>query len=212
MSRLLALRPVNLLGSLGAVLFLMAVSSPTLADTDQEVYEEVERITTKAQDAVASNLSSYVMANAKPLKEARDEMAELIARLNKEGRKQLATTLQNRLNNLEESIRKRVDAKLPVIPPPQKPLLQRLVGKWKCPTHPSFFVIEADGTIHEDNVSGHTLHKGVLQDTGDGRPVAMQENGWKWRVREAGGDGLAIEIFNPEGKPHGHGIVLERVK
>jgi len=65
--------------------------------------------------------------------------------------------------------------------------------------------------MHEDNAQQKVLHRGQLKDLGNGTADVVQENNWRWRVREAGGNGLAIEIFDPEGKPRGDGIVLERI-
>jgi hypothetical protein len=68
------------------------------ADTDREIYDQANEISKQAEEAVAENLEAFVRANEKPIKKAREEMAELIARVNKEGRTQLATSLQKQLN------------------------------------------------------------------------------------------------------------------
>ena len=110
-----------------AVLF----SASLYADTDREVYDEADEIFKQAEEAVGTNLATFVQANEKPLAKAREEMAELIARMNKEGRSQLATSLQKRLNGLEETVQKRVRTEVPIVVPPKKPLLERMEGKWE---------------------------------------------------------------------------------
>lgn len=46
------------------------------ADTDRDVYDEANQIFEQAEEAVGTNLATFVQANEKPLAKAREEMAE----------------------------------------------------------------------------------------------------------------------------------------
>lgn len=95
--------------------FTVVLATTALAQSDQEVYAEVDRIFAQAEDAVSENLANFIKANEKPFATARHDMAELISRLNKEGRSQLATSVQKRLNGLEETVQRKASVKVPVV-------------------------------------------------------------------------------------------------
>lgn len=109
----IAMRSLNL-AFVVASLTVVFVNS-AVAQSDQEVYAEADRIFGKAEDAVSENLANFIKANEKPFATARHEMAELISQLNKDGRSQLATSLQRRLNALEDTIQRRASVKVPVV-------------------------------------------------------------------------------------------------
>lgn len=115
-----SLNLVFVVASLTAVFMTTAV-----AQSDQEVHEEADRIFAQAEEAVSDNLSAFIKANEKPFATARHQMAELISRLNKDGRSQLATSLQGRLNGLEETVQRKAKVKLPVVSTKQNDLPQR---------------------------------------------------------------------------------------
>lgn len=105
----------------------VVTATASLAQTDQEVYAEVDRIFAEAEESVADNLETYIKANEQPLTKAREGMSELIAEINKDGRSQLATALQSKLNGLEDTIQKRASQKVPIIARQRKPMVEKLV-------------------------------------------------------------------------------------
>lgn len=106
---------------------LSLVCSVASAQSDQDIQADANRIFQKAEDAVSGNLATFLEANEEPINVARQEMAELIARLNKDGRSQLATAMQRRLNTLEESIHKKANAKVPAAARPSMAIRGRVV-------------------------------------------------------------------------------------
>jgi hypothetical protein len=185
---------------------------PTYRVAHAKPSQAVKQILDKTVRDVKRNLLDFQKANKEPLSEARQDLQELAKKLVDDRKEDEAKKVLEQIETLEDDVMREAKAP-PLLPPqlPEKPLLARFVGKWKCPNHPSTFVVELNGDIHEDHSKGAVLHRGQLKDLGDGTAEAVQENKWRWRVREAGGNGLAIQIFNPEGKPQGCGIILERI-
>lgn len=183
------------------------------ADTDRDVYDEADGIFKQAEEAVGTNLATFVQANEKPLAKAREEMAELIARVNKEGRSPLATSLQKRLNTLEETVQKRVRTEVPIVVPPKKPLLERMEGKWDM-LH-CYLVIEKDGSCRQvEKGNGKTVQTGrfILTDPVTAE-MKLSPNGWGWiSSMPMDEDKLVSFHRNPEGKRQANGTVFERVK
>lgn len=103
------------------------VATTVVAQSDQEIYAEADRIFENAEEAVIENLANFIAANEKPFATARHGMAELISQLNIDGRSQLATSLQRRLNGLEETIQRKASLKVPVFIAP-KPETQKVVS------------------------------------------------------------------------------------
>jgi hypothetical protein len=99
----------------------------TFAQSDQEMRDEVNRIFENAEEKVSKNLQAYIEASKSPLSAARTEIADVIARLNKEGRSNLATEFQRRLNNLEETIQKKASNNVPIIAPPKQQGMEKVV-------------------------------------------------------------------------------------
>ena len=196
------------------LLLVFGLFTATLhADTDREVYDEADGIFKQAEEAVGTNLATFVQANEKPLAEAREEMAELIARMNKEGRSQLATSLQKRLNGLEETVQKRVRSEVPIVVPPKKPLLERLAGKWDRTDHPDHLCMHANGMVecvHDGN--GEVFLRGKLTLVSPHVASIVWDNGYKELCRIAGDDdAMAMFSWNPDGRRL-DGYCLERMK
>lgn len=181
------------------------------ADTDRDVYDEADGIFKQAEEAVGTNLATFVQANEKPLAKAREEMAELIARMNKEGRSQLATSLQKRLNGLEETVQKRVRTEVPIVVPPEKPLLERMEGKWIAHDYPEYFMVNDGGAwIQVKNDGKGTVIESVAMQLLDYETAEVRyKSGWCLQCRLAGDDVLAVTEIRPDGRKS-RGFALER--
>lgn len=181
------------------------------AETDGEVYEEVDKIFTEATEEVGENLAKFVEANERPLGKARAELAELIARLNKEGKSQLATSIQKRVNTLDETVQKRASAKVPIVEPPKKPLLERLEGKWVVEGSGAHYRYEKSGrAICVRTVDGKVLATGTLRATSPEVAVNTWQSGNTEELHMVGDDIVALLGNAPSGKRSTH--VLERAK
>lgn len=195
------------------VLLHAVTATASLAESDQEVYAEVDRIFAHAEEKVSENLEAYIKANQAPLTQARADMAELIARLNKDGRSQIATTLQKRLNTLEDTVQKKASNKVPIIALPQKKLAERIAGKWTNPNWHLVYVFEADGKFREeDKASGRVNATGSIVESTDEVAEVKLSNNHRIRAMPAGNDSLALLVWDPAGKPVLAGLVMERAK
>ena len=174
----------------------------------------VTRILDEAVRAVKRNRVDFDKANQKPLGEARKALDELSTKLIKDGKADEAAAVLRQVGTLEADVMRMANA-----PPPvpggavaQKPLLERLAGRWAHPNDKAFYAIQPDGAIQQGNKGdGKVFRQGVLQLSADGSAeVAM--DGMRFKVREAGPDTIAIEMWDSAGKPGLLGVVLTRIK
>jgi hypothetical protein len=192
---------------------VVAMSSGPYARADQEVYAKADEIIGRAEEAVASNLAAFIKANEAPLQTARSELATLIKEMNETGKQSLATSLQTRLNKLDETIQKRVSAKVPIVEPPQKPLLERLAGKWDRSLHEGYLLVNANGSIalHRDIDNSVVVRGRCSTKAPDVIEVAWQD-GSRWELRMAGDDTIAVYEWSADGSRYGDGYALERIR
>lgn len=189
---------------------VVAMTSGPYARADQEVYAKADEIIGRAEEAVASNLAAFIKANESPLQTARSELATLIKEMNETGKQSLATSLQSRLNKLDETIQKRVSAKVPIVEPPQKPLLEQLEGNWDRNNgdHVRLF---ANGTAAYSGRKGQVINGKLTLSSPHVASIAW-ENGIVFHCRLAGeGDAVAVFEWNSKGQ-RTQGFSLERIK
>lgn len=188
-----------------------ACASTSSAQSDSEVKTDVDRIFASAEEMVSKNFEAFLKANEAPLAQARDDMAELIARLNKDGRGQLATLMQKRLNSLEETIQKSATNKVPIVAPPQKSLRDQVRGKWKRDANSDYLFKEDDTIEHLLKKEGRVYATATCRFLNDGTGEVLWPSGVRWRFRVIGNEWLAVQE-SQNGKPAGDGLVLERTK
>lgn len=199
-----------LLTALGTIAFLATLH----ADTDSEVNEQFDEIVRQATNEVSENLAKYALANERPLTRARSDLASLIKRLNEEKRTALATTLQKRLNGLEETVQRHASAKVPIVEPPKKSLLERLEGKWDITNEPRHYRLYTNGTAEcVQDRDNQVLSTGRITVISPHVAEVVWGSGWKDQFRISGDD-VAVSVFawNPAGQRNGVGFALERVR
>lgn len=95
---------------------------------------------------------------------------------------------------------------------PYKALLNRMVGKWDRVNFGTYFDIQPNGEVQEINdESKEVVAFGTLKMQTPGSLKVRLSNDWRFEFRPAGEDYLAVRITNHEDKPHGGGIVVERM-
>jgi len=91
----------------------------------------VKQILDKAVRDVKENLQDFQNANIEPLADAREKLQDLAKKLVDAGKEDEAKKVLEQIAELNDYVMR--EAKVP--PPPDRPLLMRLVGSWKCPNH-----------------------------------------------------------------------------
>lgn len=113
----------------------------------------VKRILDKAVGKVRANRTEFDKANKKPLDEARAELQDLSTKLIKDGKTQEAGDVLRQVGTLEADVMRMANAPPPVAGAggPQKPLLERMAGKWESrdPDWQFFLEIRPDGVVRQ---------------------------------------------------------------
>jgi hypothetical protein len=201
-------RPLSI--ALLAILFL---AKPSLADEKAKPSPAVKKILDEAVGDVKKNRQAFDKANEKPIAEARDKLQELAKKLIEEGKTDEVTAVLGQVKTLEADVMKMANASngggKAVL---QKSLLDRLAGRWNRSNDQSYWVIERDGTAGCRNLQSHKpCHQDskvrvIDEETGE---IAWP-NGWRWQIRMAGNDVLAIHETGPDGKVFADGLILTR--
>lgn len=196
-----------------AILFLV---KPSLADEKAKPSPVVTKILDKAVSEVRKNRQAFDKANEKPIAEARQELQDLATNLIKDGRTDEATAVLGQVKTLEADVMQ--IAKTVVggggKSVSDKPFLERLAGKWNRSNDPSYWVIERDGTAGCRNLQSHKpCHPdSKVRVVDEEAAEIVWPQGWRWRIRMAGNDVLAIHETGPDGKVFADGLILTRQK
>lgn len=175
----------------------------------------VKRVLDKAVAEVKKNRVDFDKANAKPLGEARKALDELSTKLIKDGKAEEATAVLRQVGTLEADVMRMANAPAPMVgggAVPKKPLLERLAGRWAHPNDGSFYAIQPDGDIQKAKKGdGKVFRQGALQVLADGSAEVTMD-GTRIKIREAGSDTVALEMWDSAGNPALLGLVLTRVQ
>jgi len=186
----------------------------------------IRRAEEAASEKVRESWEKFQTDIQAPLDQARKELNDAITKLNADKRFTDAQAVQKALADLEKTVMSKTVSIViqpgpkpqpvkpePVKPepvPPQKPLLDRLAGKWTHPTATLMYYFGQDGSFHEDDkVDGrvNATGRGVLI-TKDIAEFKLS-NGFKIHARMASDDVAALLIWGPAGNPV-PGLVLQR--
>ncbi len=188
---------------------------PLMARADEpKPSPAVKRILEDTARKVRTNRQAFEKANEKPLADARQELHELVAKLNKDGKTKEAIDTLKQVETLDADVMRMANAPMPAGggagAGPQKPLLERAAGKWTHPNYKYTFVVERTGEMAEITKTGEVKYTGRLKALSDETAEAMMSHGYKVQVTPAGNDRLAIMVYSPDGKPWGEGRCLTR--
>lgn len=168
-----------------------------------------KKILEKAVAKVKTNRQEFDKANKKPLDEARAELQELAKKLVDDGKAQEATSVLKQVGTLDADVLKMANAPVPVAgggAVPQKPLLERMAGKWRRGGNNDVFVIGPDGFVQISNGD-----QGKLLLMSPEVAEVVLKSGWKLRVLMAQEDIACALEWDPRGRQT-QGFVLEQMK
>lgn len=188
------------------------------ANADNKLPPAVKPILDKAVRDVKKNRDEFVKANKEPLRVARDALKELATKLIADGKSMEAQAVLKKVDTLDADVLKLADAPAPApdpSPAPQKPLLERLAGRWYRPNDAiNYWVIDGGGNAGcrkgADNIPCHADAKAIVVD--DETAEIAWPTGIKWRIKMAGNDVLAVDETGLDGKSVSDGVVLTRKK
>jgi hypothetical protein len=183
---------------------------------DDKPSPTVKRILDKAVGEVKKNLADFSKKSEKPLGDARLELQELSKKLIEDGKTVDATAVLKQIETLEADVMRM--AKAPEHsggggkPAPQKPLLERMAGRWSHGSHDHAFFIEPNGNITEVvKRNGQVNSRGRAVNISDDVVEVRLENGYKSQMGLVGDKILAMVWWEPSGKPM-QGWFFERIK
>ena len=212
---------------LSLLAFLIVVQSNLLLAADEnekevdtkEIIREAEET---ASEKVRESWELFQTDIQAPLDQARMELNRAITMLNQDKRFNDAKTVQKALADLEKTVlsktvviviqppQKPPDMKPEPIPP-QKPLLERMAGKWIRTNHPDAFVISADRSAEVINQNTRqVIATGKLALDKEGLGKIAWSNNVVWMMRMTDDDCLAVSETDPVKNPLGDGLVLTR--
>ena len=186
-----------------------------LAQAQGQQSAVVKKAIEKATKQVRENLEEFEEQNKAPFAAAKQELTDEITKLNKAGKNDEATQVQNALNKLEETVLEKAKA-------PQKaqqpvvgngvPLKETLVGKWDRGNSNLYWVILPNRVAGARKIAdGAVPHPDSRFDivAADLAEIVWPGN-LRWRIRAAGDNHLAVEEIAADGKVIGDGLVLTR--
>jgi len=123
------------------------VASANLYGQEPKPSPAVKRILEDTARKVRTNRQAFDKANEKPLAEARKALEELSTKLIKDGKAEEAAAVLKQVGTLEMDVMRIANAPAPMPVGgggvgPQKPLLERLEGKWTHPNHLMLTAVE----------------------------------------------------------------------
>ena len=202
---------------LSLLAFLIVVQSNLLLAADENE-KEVPKVSTReiireaeetASEKVRESWDRFQTDIQAPLDQARMELNRAITMLNQGKRFNDAKTVQKALADLEKTVMSKTV--VIVIQPPQKPLLERMAGKWIRTNHPDAFVISADRSAEVINQNTRqVIATGKLALDKEGLGKIAWSNNVVWMMRMTDDDCLAVSETDLVGNPLGDGLVLTR--
>jgi hypothetical protein len=206
-------------------LFLLAVIAWCSPVAGQDNFRtEMRQSIDTAVEKVSQNYEKFLAESEAPIEKARYELTQLNAKLNAAKMPKEATEVQNALNGLDQAVMKAAVPMViqpwkkpqaakpePVPVPPQKPLLEKLVGKWVLTKSPDIAVFDRDGTGQLINtVTGAKWNSGQLRFLPGEVAEITWSNGFVWQMRLAGDRFVAVCDKDPAGQVASDGCVLIR--
>lgn len=200
------------------VILLLAVLFSVIAHGQEAKKSSpaVTRILDEAVRAVKRNRVDFDKANQKPLGEARKALDDLSTKLIKDGKADEAAAVLRQVGTLEADVMRMANAPAPLAgggAVRQKPLMERIVGKWSAGDYPEYFMVNDGGAwMQVKNDGKGTVIESVAMQLLDYETAEVRyRSGWRLQCRLAGDDVLAVTEIGPDGRKS-RGFALERVR
>lgn len=168
----------------------------------------------KAVREVRKNRQAFDKANEKPLGTARQELQDLSTKLIKDGKTAEAQAVLRQVDTLDADVLKSANAPPPVAGGvvPQKPLLERLEGKWTHPNSTGLVAFEKNGKTTTFWKSGSVNADGTARLLSEEEVEVRFSNQTVHRYRLID-SGLMVErVLKPDGSESGEGYLKMRVE
>ena len=189
------------------------VATANLYGQEPKPSPAVKRILEDTARKVRTNRQAFDKANEKPLAEARKALEELSTKLIKDGKAEDATVVLKQVKTLDADVMRMANAPAPVAggAGPQKPLFERMAGRWRSRDGKMACVIDENGNFADFWGDREEIkEKGKLKILGDGVAEVLLTNGWKIVIRPAGDDALAMLAWTERGFEDGDGRIVFR--
>lgn len=200
-----------------ALIAALCLAAPSLADDkkpDPKLSAAMKKILDKAVAEVTSNRNQFNAANEKPLGEARTALEVLAKKLVDEKKYEQVKAVTDQIATLEADVLKMAVAPAPAPAPrpaPQKPLLERLDGKWDRINNPAHYRLNKNGIAEcvEDN-GQKVISQGRMSVMSPDVAEIRWSDGFRDLFYLAGDDVIAVRQWLPDGKRES--FALERMK
>lgn len=176
----------------------------------------VKRVLDEAVREVKKNGQEFDKANQKPLGDAKKKLQDEVTKLVESGKTDDASAVLAQVKTLEADVMKMANAPAPVgggggRVQPQKPLMERLEGKWQNPTDGGWVrTIDREGRFTE--TLGKNSYHGQLKVIGLNSAEVLSSSGWRMVLYLCDENVMAILAWNPEGKLADDGRVYLRLE
>ena len=174
----------------------------------------VTRILEEAVRAVKKNRVEFDKANQKPLGEARKALEELSTKLIKDGKADEAGAVLKQVGTLEVDVMRLANAPAPMAggAVPQRPLLERMAGRWTHPNSTGLLAFEENGKVTSFWKSGAVNTDGTARPLSEDEVEVRYSNQSLHRYRMIDADLIVERLFNPDGSEKGEGYLKMRAK
>jgi hypothetical protein len=178
----------------------------------------MKRVIDKAVAEVKKNRQDFEKANQAPLEEAKEELQDLAKKFIEESKTEEAQTVLRQVKSLDADVLRMAKAPDPVEPgggrgPAQKPLLERLAGKWDRTDWDSIFRFHLNGTAEAGKDDGTFGLRGRIAVLDPDHFDVAWDDGWRHQFLLDGDVIVLLRQFNPEGRREGdRPFAHERIK
>jgi hypothetical protein len=180
------------------------------AEPDPKKIPAVKKVLDDAVNGIKENQKAFDEANETQLAKTRDELKEIAKKMLDDGKTDEATAVLNQVKTLDKEILEAANApakgEVGKKMAPQKPLLERMAGKWRRGGDNFVFVISPDGRIQISNGD-----QGKLVLAGPETAEVVLKSGWKLRFFMAQADVACGLEWDSRGRQT-PGFVLERIE
>lgn len=157
------------------LLIAFSLFTTTAYAEDAKQSPAVKRILDKAVGKVRTNRTEFDKANKKPLDDARAELQDLSTKLIKEGKTEEAGIVLKQVGSLDADVMRMANAPAPNgggggRVPPQKPLMERLAGKWEWAGTNAVLIVEGGGgAVYAEKDGGKVYCQGRVKNVSPNR-------------------------------------------
>jgi hypothetical protein len=189
-----------------ALIAFVASATGSAQDVDPRKLPAVKRVLDDAAKGVKANRNACDKANEAQLAKARDELKEIAKKLLDDGKTEAAAAILNQVKTLDREVLGAANTPA-TVPGSQKPLLEKMSGRWTHPNADLILEIDSSGTYREVRKSDRSISTtGRLVLKTKGVASSRLANGFMVELRVVGeDDAIGLFLWDPTGSPAGDG-------